>query len=62
MLYNKQKIGKYEIGETLGKGQSSTVKMAKDSENGREVAIKIMNSNDTDEWVLRLQNNEIKAL
>ena len=54
MLSQITRIGNYEIKETLGTGQSSTVKMAIDCETGKKVAIKIMNNDDTDEWVLRL--------
>ncbi|KAJ3452142.1 cbl-interacting protein kinase 32 [Anaeramoeba flamelloides] len=38
-----RKVGKYEIGDTLGEGAFGKVKQAKNSENGEFVAIKIMN-------------------
>ncbi|KAJ3432512.1 cbl-interacting protein kinase [Anaeramoeba flamelloides] len=38
-----RKVGKYEIGDTLGEGAFGKVKQAKNSETGEFVAIKIMN-------------------
>lgn len=38
-------IGKYEVGRTLGSGASCKVKLGRDPESGRKVAIKILNEN-----------------
>lgn len=38
----KRKIGKYELGRTIGEGTFAKVKFAKNSENGKPVAIKIL--------------------
>ena len=40
---SSKKIGKYDIGRTLGSGASCKVKLALDTETGRKVAVKIMN-------------------
>lgn len=36
-------IGRFQILRTLGSGGSCKVKLAKDTESGRKVAVKIMN-------------------
>ncbi|KAL6518720.1 CBL-interacting serine/threonine-protein kinase 3 [Orobanche hederae] len=38
----KRRIGKYEIGRTIGEGTFAKVKFARNSENGQPVAIKIL--------------------
>ncbi|XP_012573528.1 CBL-interacting serine/threonine-protein kinase 24 isoform X1 [Cicer arietinum] len=38
----RRKIGKYEVGRTIGEGTFAKVKFAKDSETGKSVAIKVM--------------------
>lgn len=38
----KRLVGKYEIGRTIGEGTFAKVKIAKNSENGEHVAIKIL--------------------
>ncbi|XP_047330296.1 CBL-interacting protein kinase 32-like [Impatiens glandulifera] len=38
----KRRIGKYEVGRTIGEGTFAKVKFAKDSETGQPVAIKIL--------------------
>ncbi|KAL3620308.1 CBL-interacting serine/threonine-protein kinase 3 [Castilleja foliolosa] len=38
----KRKIGKYEMGRTIGEGTFAKVKFARNSENGQPVAIKIL--------------------
>lgn len=48
-----KKIGKYEIGRTLGSGASCKVKLGRDPDSGRNVAIKLMNK-DMDESMLKL--------
>ena len=55
------KIGEYEIIEELGCGQYFKVKLAKDTKNNREVAIKLMKKGvdlDTKEQLM----NEVAAL
>ena len=54
-------LGKYEIIKTLGKGASCKVKLAKDSETQRTVAIKIIND-DMDAKLQELVMTEIKAM
>ncbi|GFP97084.1 cbl-interacting serine/threonine-protein kinase 3 [Phtheirospermum japonicum] len=38
----KRRIGKYEVGRTIGEGTYAKVKFARNSENGQSVAIKIL--------------------
>lgn len=38
----RRKIGKYEVGRTIGEGTFAKVKFARNSETGDSVAIKIM--------------------
>lgn len=38
----KRKIGKYEVGRTIGEGTFAKVKFARNSETGEPVAIKIL--------------------
>lgn len=38
----RRKIGKYEVGRTIGEGTFAKVKYAKHSETGESVAIKVM--------------------
>jgi len=38
----RRKIGKYEMGRTIGEGTFAKVKFARNSETGESVAIKIM--------------------
>ncbi|CAA0805901.1 CBL-interacting serine/threonine-protein kinase 3 [Striga hermonthica] len=38
----KRRIGKYEVGRTIGEGTYAKVKFARNSENGQHVAIKIL--------------------
>lgn len=38
----KTRVGKYELGRTLGEGTFAKVKLAKNTENGENVAIKIL--------------------
>jgi len=56
-----KKIGKYEIGRTLGSGASCKVKLGNDTETGRTVAVKIM-SKDLDKDMLKLVMTEVEAL
>lgn len=36
------RVGKYELGKTIGEGSFAKVKFARDVENGKYVAIKIL--------------------
>jgi len=56
-----KKIGKYEIGRTLGSGASCKVKLGTDTETGRKVAVKIM-SKDLDKDTMKLVMTEVEAL
>lgn len=38
----KRRIGKYEVGRTIGEGSFAKVKFARNSETGEPVAIKIL--------------------
>lgn len=38
----KRRIGKYEVGRTIGEGTFAKVKFARNSENGKPVALKIL--------------------
>lgn len=38
----RRKIGKYEVGRTIGEGTFAKVKFAKHTETGESVAIKVM--------------------
>lgn len=38
----KRRIGKYEVGRTIGEGAFAKVKFARNSETGKPVAIKIL--------------------
>lgn len=38
----RRKIGKYEVGRTIGEGTFAKVKFAKHSDTGESVAIKVM--------------------
>ncbi|XP_073270948.1 CBL-interacting serine/threonine-protein kinase 3-like isoform X1 [Primulina huaijiensis] len=38
-----RRIGKYEVGKTIGRGSFAKVKLAKNSETGQSVALKILN-------------------
>lgn len=58
---SSKKIGKYEIGRTLGSGASCKVKLGLDTETGRKVAVKIMNK-DLDRDTLKLVMTEVEAL
>lgn len=37
-----RKVGKYEVGRTIGEGTFAKVKFAKNVENGESVAVKVM--------------------
>lgn len=39
----RTRLGKYELGKTIGEGSFAKVKFAKNVENGDHVAIKILN-------------------
>ena len=54
-------IGKYNILRTLGKGASCKVKLALDTETGRNVAIKIINDN-MDANLKKLVMVEVEAM
>lgn len=54
-------LGKYDIHKTIGKGCSSKVKLAVDTESGEQVAIKIMND-DIDDDVQDLLLTEFKYM
>lgn len=41
----RRRIGKYEMGKTLGEGSFAKVKVAKNVETGESVAIKILDRN-----------------
>lgn len=41
----KRRIGKYEVGRTIGEGTFAKVKYARNSETGESVAIKILDKN-----------------
>ena len=56
-----KRIGKYEIGRTLGSGASCKVKLGLDTETGRKVAVKLMNKN-MDQAMMKLIDTEVKAL
>ena len=58
---SSKRIGKYEIGRTLGSGASCKVKLGLDTDSGRKVAIKIMNK-DLDRDTLKLVMTEVEAL
>ena len=58
---SSKRIGKYEIGRTLGSGASCKVKLGLDTETGRKVAVKIMNK-DLDRDTLKLVMTEVEAL
>jgi len=59
-----KKLDRYLVGETIGKGATSKVKLGRDSTNGRNVAIKILTADsksfDMDE--LRKEIDVLKAL
>jgi len=38
----KRRVGKYELGRTIGEGTFAKVRFAKNTENGEPVAIKIL--------------------
>lgn len=38
----KRKVGKYELGRTIGEGAFAKVKFARDCETGEHVALKIL--------------------
>lgn len=38
----KRKVGKYELGRTIGEGNFAKVKFAQNTETGENVAIKVM--------------------
>lgn len=38
----KRKLGKYEVGRTIGEGTFAKVKFARNTENGENVAIKVL--------------------
>lgn len=38
----KRRVGKYEVGRTIGEGTFAKVKFARNSENGEAVALKIL--------------------
>lgn len=42
----KMRVGKYELGKTLGEGSFGKVKFARNVETGNPVAIKILNKNE----------------
>lgn len=56
-----KRIGKYEIGRTLGSGASCKVKLGVDTETGRKIAVKIM-SKDLDKDTMKLVQTEVEAL
>ena len=56
-----KRIGKYEIGRTLGSGASCKVKLGLDPDTGRKVAVKLMNK-DMDQEMIKLVNTEVEAL
>jgi len=56
-----KRIGKYEIGRTLGSGASCKVKLGMDTETGRKCAVKIM-SKDLDKDMMKLVMTEVEAL
>lgn len=39
----ERRIGKYEVGKTIGQGSFAKVKLAKNCETGQSVALKILN-------------------
>lgn len=41
----RTRVGKYELGKTIGEGSFAKVKFAKNVENGEYVAIKILDRN-----------------
>jgi 5'-AMP-activated protein kinase catalytic alpha subunit len=41
-LKAKRRVGKYELGRTIGEGTFAKVRIAKNMENGDHVAIKIL--------------------
>ncbi|KAM0935034.1 putative protein kinase CAMK-CAMKL-CHK1 family [Dioscorea sansibarensis] len=46
MSLGKMRVGKYELGKTLGEGSFGKVKFARNVETGNPVAIKILNKNE----------------
>jgi len=54
-------IGKYKVIRTIGSGASCKVKLAKDSETGRKVAIKILND-DVDDKMKELVLTEVESM
>jgi len=58
---SQKRVGKYDVGKTLGSGASCKVKIATDSETGRKVALKIMKPG-VDSRVISLVNDEVNAI
>ena len=54
-------IGKYKVIRTLGEGSTCKVKLALDTQSGKKVAIKIMNS-DLDDKMRELIMVEVQAM
>ena len=55
------KIGRFEIGRTLGSGASCKVKLGIDTTNGRKVAVKIINDS-MDMSLKKLVETELNAM
>ena len=61
MTKTKILAGKYNLVRTIGSGASCKVKLAKDIESGRAVAVKIMNDS-LDSKLRALIMNEVMAM
>jgi len=57
-----KKLDKYLLGETLGKGATSKVKLGKDEETGQEVALKILTDGSFNKEDLRKEIDILKKL
>jgi len=57
-----KKLDKYQIGETLGKGATSKVKLGRNEETGQEVALKILTDGSFNKEDLRKEISVLKSL
>jgi len=51
----KRRVGKYEVGRTIGEGTFAKVKFAKNSETGEPVALKILDKEKVLKYMLAQQ-------
>ncbi|KAJ4896547.1 CBL-interacting serine/threonine-protein kinase 17 [Raphanus sativus] len=63
MVTNGMRVGKYELGKTLGEGNSANVKLARDTVSGQSFAVKIIDKSRISRLNVSLQiKREIRTL